>query len=115
MQTFRQDFCRCLTVRWCYNVITFVVLLVAVVTYLPPPSVSISTVQLLRTYLNFSLLRIAMWHLQCQNEPFDAFLLYLLFTNRHVNTLLPLSDYIYVGFHTLCQSLCPSGLLAPPM
>ena len=48
-----------LTVRWCYNVITLVVLLVAIVTHLPPPSVSISTVQLLRIYLNFSFLRIA--------------------------------------------------------
>jgi len=37
----------------------FVVVLVPIVTYLPPPSVFIFTVQLLRIYLNFSLLRVA--------------------------------------------------------
>lgn len=59
MQTFRQAFCRCLTVRCCYDIIMFVVVLVPIVTYLPPPSVFIFTVQLLRIYLNFSLLRVA--------------------------------------------------------
>ena len=37
----------------------FVILLVTIVTYLPLPSGFISTVQLLRIYLNFNLLHIA--------------------------------------------------------
>jgi len=78
-----------LTVRCCYNVIMFVVLLEASVTHMPPPSVSISTVQLLRIYLNFSFLRIVV----------QVSLLVLILCHLKVVYVMPTFKFLWPGRH----------------
>jgi hypothetical protein len=67
----------------------FVVSLVAIVTYLPPPSCFISTVQLLIVYLNFSLLRIAV----------QISLLVLILCHLKAVYVMPTFKFLWPGIH----------------
>jgi len=67
----------------------FVILLVTIVTYLPLPSGFISTVQLLRIYLNFNLLHIAV----------QVSLLVLILCHLKTVYLMPTLKFLWPGRH----------------